>query len=128
MNNKKELKNYTVKFLKEFRPRIRPDVGVNISVYPVEGSGGVVELKLVRGMPFGHKKIEYKTASKSVNEILGHIPQKIVEGDLNNIKFQGTNISLEENRILLIKGDDECWKEENAVSDLTRVFNAFRSK
>ena len=44
-------------------------------------------------------------------------------GDVSNLKFGGTNVILEGNRIILIKGDDSpaAWTDTTSATDASRV-------
>lgn len=124
MNKKDLLKKYANKFVSELRPRLRGDVQADMVIYPANGNGAVVEVKLLRGSSRKNKAIQFAADSPTVNSVLKKIPQHFVGGNIDGVHFAGTNISLENNRILLIKGDDQHWSESDAIADLSRVFNA----
>ncbi|BCR30364.1 hypothetical protein KAM448_43270 [Aeromonas caviae] len=124
MNKKEKINKYATQLISELNPRLGSDIQVNIVIYTPKSNGGVVEVKLDRTNKKEIKKIKFDQSYSNVNNILNKIPQKFISGDLGNIKFSGTNISLEDNRILVIKGDDEHWSESDAKKDINSVFHA----
>lgn len=124
VNKKEQLKKYAVKFANELRPRLRSDVQADMVIYPASGQGAIVEVKLIRGVRRNANSVHFETEAPSVNYVLKKIPQRFVGGNIDGVQFAGTNISLEGNRILLIKGDDQHWSESDALADLSRVLGA----
>jgi len=124
MNKKDELTAYANKLFQELRPRLQKDVEADMVIYPTSGRGAVVEVKLQRGRGQAAKKMKFEEDSPTINHVLKKIPQRLIGGNIDAVQFSGTNISLEENRILLIKGDDQHWSESDAVADISRVLDA----
>ena len=64
-----------------------------------------------------------KKSSFSIGTGLKAVNQKIINGNLDNVRFGGTNIALEDNRILVIKGEDspEHWTGSAVLNDVKRV-------
>ena len=124
MNKKDKLNKYATQIISELNPRLGSGVQVNVVIYSPKSDGGVIEVKLNRTTKNNIKKIKFDQSYSDVNNILNKIPQKFVSGNLSNIKFSGTNISLEDNRILVIKGDDQHWSEFDAKNDINSVFHA----
>jgi hypothetical protein len=60
---------------------------------------------------------------QTINKALTNIQQRMFGGNLDGIKFGGTNISMEPNRIILIKGEDENpeWSDQAAQNDVKRI-------
>lgn len=69
----------------------------------------------------------YEETSATVNDTLRLIDQKLVGGNIDGIVFKGTNISLEPDRILLIKGEDDEneWSDQSARHDVERIVTPF---
>lgn len=124
MDKKEEISVYANKLLQELKPKLGKDVQADFIIYPASGRGAVVEVKLKRGGHQAPKWITFEPDAPSVNEVLKTIPQKFVGGNIDTVQFSGTNISLEENRILFIKGDDQHWAESDAIEDISRVLGA----
>lgn len=124
MNKKEQLNKYVERFVSELRPRLRNDVQPDMVIYPTSGDGAIVEVKLIRGSKKKQKSIHFEAESATVNQALKKIPQRFIGGNIDGVKFSGTNISLEGNRILLIKGDDQHWSESDAIADFSRVIEA----
>lgn len=127
MNRKELLKKYAVKFSSGLTHKLRSDVQPDLVIHPTTGTGAVVEVKLVKAHRRKAGVVTFEADAPSVNHVLKKIPQKFIAGNIDNVQFSGTNISLEGNRILLIKGDDQHWSESDAAADLSRVLGAHGS-
>lgn len=123
MKDKKTIDEYTAAFKNLLQKRLKKGIGIKCVVHPAEEAGAVLEFILV---PKGEQQlIEYKPAEETVNDVLKRVEQKLVGGDISNVTFAGTNISMEGNKIILIKGEDDLgeWDEGAARSDLNRIFH-----
>ncbi|CAG35050.1 hypothetical protein [Desulfotalea psychrophila] len=120
MKDRNIINKYIEKIQKVLKPRLRRDIGMNIIVYPAKMQGGVVEVKLESGLQDDYS---VKDTYETVNEILKVVPQRLVSGNIDGVTFGGTNISMEENRILFIKGEDTDWSEGDADKDIGKVLN-----
>ena len=126
MKDDKRMRGYAKSIVQTLRPNLRKNVDILISVSPSEAPGGVVEVQLVeqkRGGRKSPKAVEIKPVSATVNEALKAIPQNLVSGDLQAVQFRGTNISMENNRIVFIKGDNEHWSDVDAAADVNKAIN-----
>lgn len=126
MKDNEKIKGYAKSIVQTLRRNLRKNVEVVISVTPSEKPGGVVEVQLVEqklGMRKSPRAVEIKQASATVNEALELIPQNLVAGNLKNIQFSGTSISMENNRIVFIKGDNDHWSEKDAIADVNKAIN-----
>jgi hypothetical protein len=127
MKKKERITRYANKLFLELKPKLQGDVQADLVVYPAIGKhGAVVEVKLQRGSAPTSKGLKFEPPSPSVNYVLKRIPQHFFGGNIDAVQFSGTNISLEENRILVIKGDDQHWSESDAIADISRVLGAKR--
>jgi hypothetical protein len=89
-------------------------------VYPSRGSGAIIEFTVAATVPNGE---EYKPDADSVNAAFQGIKQRAIKGNLNAVHFSGTNTFVEDNRIILVKGEDgeSSWGDEVALQDAKRV-------
>ncbi|HFD31239.1 MAG TPA: hypothetical protein ENJ28_00805 [Gammaproteobacteria bacterium] len=110
----KKYANYLTKALK---PHLQKNIGLDVSVYP-SPEGGVFEIKLGKSRD---SSIILNKPESSLNEILKHVPQRLVSGNLDGVKLLGTNISMEGDRILFIKGEGADWDESDASENIGRV-------
>jgi len=90
------------------------------TIYPVDGQGAVFEF--IFNKENDHSEV-IKSISKSVGQILSVIPQRLVSGNIDGFTFGGTNIYMETNRLLLIKGENakEQWSGNAVLEDVKRV-------
>ena len=128
MKDNKRMSRYAMRIIQNLKPKLRSDVDVSITVHPAEQDGGVVEVQLIPNAKASARKrksrgIKILPVKATINDVLEVVPQRIVGGNLKGVQFQGTNISLENNRIVLIKGDNEYWTENDADSDVGKIIN-----
>ncbi|MCK4623470.1 MAG: hypothetical protein KAT62_14815 [Desulfuromonadales bacterium] len=122
MKNKKWLENYAKFFRRRLSEHLKPGIGIDCKVYPVYSQGAVLEFSLGENLS---NQDEFAEPQKSINEVLKTVTQRLVGGDISNITFSGTNISMEGNRIIIIKGEDsqEEWNGSGAKKDLDRILS-----
>lgn len=120
MNQTGKLKKYAELFESRLKQYLANGISVHTKIYPSTGEGAVYEF-ILDGNDKG--KLIMMPPLQSVGDILSIIPQKMIGGDMRNVKFKGTNLSLENNRILVIKGEDdrEQWSGSAAIADVDRV-------
>jgi hypothetical protein len=99
---------------------LKPGIGISSKIFPVKSEGAILEFSLGSG---AKNDDEYMPSEETVNVILKKIEQNLVGGNIDAIKFGGTNISMERDRILLIKGEDAPseWSDEGARKDVKRI-------
>lgn len=120
MQDKSKIDEYIAAFTSQLVRRLNAGVGIKTIVHPAETAGGVLEVLLEKGKG---GEVQYLTPARTVNEALSSVKQNLVSGDLSSITFTGTNISMQGNRIVLIKGDDNAWSKNSAATDLNRIFH-----
>lgn len=125
MRNKTWLKNYAKFFKNRLSENLKPGITITANLFPVEKEGAVIEFILGK-----EKEEEYKfmPTRSSINDVIKGISQNLVTGDISNIKFAGTNISLEGNRIIVIKGEDNSssWDGQGAKEDYVKIMGLSR--
>ena len=120
MKDIKKIERYAERIKSKLHSNVQTGVGIDISVYPAEEKGGVIEIKLNKNT---NDTFHLEDPKRSVNDVMRAIPQRLVGGDLSGVSFDGTNISMEGNRILFVKGNDNEWDVSSADTDLSRIFN-----
>lgn len=120
MQRKQRLEKYVELFKRNIASYLAPGVAVKTVIYPVEGEGAVFEFFFNKDGPSTE---EISKIRKTVGKVLSEIPQQMISGNSEGIKFGGTNLYLEGNRILVIKGEDaqEQWNGEAVIDDVKRV-------
>jgi len=120
MKDKKLLQSYVNNFRRGISSYLKPNIGLRSIVHPSEGEGAILEFELAPGI---ENDDEYTAATQSLGVALQGIEQRAFGGHLENISFKGTNVILENNRIILVKGEDLAaeWSEEAVAKDLLRV-------
>jgi len=120
MKKKPRLKKYVELFKRNISSYLSPGVSIKTVIYPVDGQGAVFEFFFNKE---GISSEEIKNPRESVGKVLSEIPQRLVGENSEGVKFGGTNLYLEGNRILLIKGEDspEHWSGSAVIEDVRRV-------
>jgi hypothetical protein len=93
---------------------------IKTTIYPVEADGAVFEF-LFNNENDTSENID--SLRPTVGRVLSEIPQRLVSGNIEGVKFGGTNLYLEGNRILIIKGEDDPsgWSGTAIMEDVQRV-------
>ena len=123
MKRSTRLKKYVELFKRNINQFLAPDVDIKTTIYPVEAEGAVFEFV------FNRSNDSTETVEKlrpTVGSVLSKIPQRLVTGNIEDIKFGGTNLYLEGDRILVIKGEDdqESWSGTAIIEDVKRVVSS----
>lgn len=120
MNKQPKLKKYTELFRRNIQKFLAPGILVQTTIYPVDQEGAVFEFLLNKD---GNATEKVESPKRSVGAVLSVIPQNIIGGQFEGVRFGGTNLLLEGNRVLVIKGEDspEHWTGSAVVSDVQRV-------
>jgi hypothetical protein len=114
------LKKYSELFKRNIAKFLTPGVSIKTVIYPVEMGGAVFEFFLNRE---GVVEEKLEPPRKSVGVVLSQIPQRMIQGNLEGVRFGGTNLYLEGNRILVVKGEDapSSWSGNAVIEDVERV-------
>ena len=120
MKKSTQLKKYVELFKKGIRRYLAAGINIKTIIYPVDAEGAVFEFL------FNHDNDSSETIDSirpTVGRVLSDIPQRMVGGNIEGVKFGGTNLYLEGNRILVIKGEDDLsgWSAKAVVEDVQRV-------
>jgi hypothetical protein len=120
MQDKKIIQGYINNFRRHLAPYLKPGIGLGCKVFPANSDGAILEFSLG---PHVKNEDQYLSTEETVNAALKNIEQRMFGGNLNAIKFGGTNISMEPNRIILIKGEDTPseWSDDGAREDVKRI-------
>lgn len=120
MKRSTRLKKYVELFKRNIRQFMAPGVEIKTTIYPVEAEGAVFEFI------FNRNNDSTETLNRTrptISSVLSEIPQRMVGGNIDGVKFGGTNLYLEGDRILVIKGEDdpESWSGNAIIEDVQRV-------
>lgn len=120
MNDPKIIQKYINNFRRHLAPYLRPSIGLACKVFPAVESGAILEFSIDSGIA---NTDEFRPFSRTVNEALSSISQRAFGGNLAGFRFGGTNVVMEDNRIILIKGEDDPnqWNDQAALTDVKRI-------
>jgi len=127
VENKALIQTYLNNIRRHLVPKLRPGIGVSSSFYPASSGGGLLEIQVG---PAKANSDVVLPAEPSIGAILMKVPQHAFGGNLSGVKFSGTNIVAEGDRLILIKGDDlpENWSDEAAARDLEMALRRGNTK
>jgi hypothetical protein len=120
MNNQKIIQEYINNFRRHLAPHLRPSIGLACKVFPAIESGAILEFSIGPGIS---NTDEFRASSQTINEALSGISQRAYGGNLGGFRFGGTNVVMEDNRIIFIKGEDDQdqWNDQAALADVKRI-------
>lgn len=120
MKQRPKLKKYVELFKRNISKFLADGVSVKANIYPVSAGGAVLEFLLNKDRDDSDS---FLAPRFTVAEVMTEIPQKMISGKLENVQFSGTNLYLEGNRIIVIKGDDfpESWQGNAVRNDVMRA-------
>lgn len=118
--NKDKIQIYLNNFRRFLSPYLVKDINFRTIIYPAD-DGAIVELKFQKTSPV---KDEFRKNEKSVTDALKRINQHAFGGNLAGFKFSGTNVIMEQGRIIIIKDNDEKqWNVNQAKKDVDKLIN-----
>jgi hypothetical protein len=94
MNKVPRLKKYAELFRRNLSRFLAPGIHVRTVIYPVEQEGAVFEFLLNKD---ADEAENVERTRMTVGAVLGSIPQRLIGGQIEGVRFGGTNISLEGN-------------------------------
>ncbi len=120
MEDKKKIQEYVNNFRRHLSIHLKPGIGLSCKIFPAGTEGAVLDFTIG---PNISNEDTFEEPKKTVNSILEVVPQRMVSGNIEAIKFRGTNATMEPNRILLIKGEDDpaLWNDQGAKNDVERI-------
>lgn len=127
MNNQKLLKKYTNSFVTSIQQNIKKGYSVSANIHPARGKGAIIEFEIKENRK---SEIEVRPTVATVNKTLSSIKQNMIVGNIEGVTFAGTNLYMEGNRIVIIKGDDDnnSWNNRAAEDDVKKVISPRGSK
>lgn len=120
MENQKKLKKYTNAFIDALSPYLKKGFQVSATIHPASGEGAVIEFEIHEGK---RSDITIVSTDPRVNDTLENIDQRMIGGNIQGVTFRGTNLYMDGQRVVIIKGEDEhtFWSNKAAGEDVGRV-------
>jgi hypothetical protein len=125
MRDYNTIQSYVNNFRRHMSPYLKPGIGLSFKIHPAQEEGAVLEVSIGQNIP---NEDHFESLTTSANAALKIVPQMMVGGNIDAIKFGGTNISMEPNRIVLIKGEDDpgLWNDQAAKNDVERIIGTHK--
>ena len=120
MNNQKQIKKYANSFISTLKSNLKSGYETSVLVHPADGKGAILEFLISKSEK---ENIAFTSSVSTINKILENIEQKFIGGNIAGVTFSGTNVYMDGNRIVIIKGDNdhESWSNSAADADVWRV-------
>jgi hypothetical protein len=114
------LQRYVNNFRRHLAPFLKPSIGLSCVVYPAASAGAVLEFTIGQDVS---NEDHFKPASSSITDALALVKQQAFGGNLRGFHFGGTNVVMEDNRIILIKGEEapSHWDDRAAKHDVQKI-------
>lgn len=123
--DRQEIQNYINNFRRLFSRFLKPDVGLQSTVYPYD-KGSVIVYELGLNL---QNKDDLRSSSREITEALKRTNLFENEKGEDKHSFKGTNILLTKNKIVVIKDDKSTeWTEEKAQLDIEKIINPSKDK
>lgn len=125
MNNQKKLKKYAQSFIQELSNHLNKGFKVNATIHPADAEGAIIEFIIHEG---NRSEINTLQSVPRINVTLERIDQRMIGGNIQGVTFRGTNLYMDGQRIVIIKGDNshDEWSNSAASSDVKRVISSKR--
>lgn len=117
--NKNQIQSYINNFRRHITPFLRPGIGITCRIYPAKSGGAVLVFQLGTGL---ENDDLYQPESSSLGNALSKIEQRAFGGHLDGISFGGTNVILEQDKLIFIKDSSSAeWSDRASEKDVLRV-------
>lgn len=121
MVNKSVVRKYVNNFRRRIARHMRPDIGMKCDVHLANIGGAILEFQVG---PEVESDDTYHNPVGTIGEALSRIEQRAFGGNLDGFMFGGTNVILEDDRIILIKDERPSeWSDSAANKDVRRVIS-----
>ena len=122
MNNHKKLKKYTESFMKSLTRYLKKGLNVSATIHPANSGGAIIEFDITEQ---ARNEIRMIDTVPSINTTLERIDQRMIGGNIQGVTFLGTNVYMDGNRIVIIKGEDghEHWSNKAVSDDINRIIS-----
>lgn len=123
MLKQSKLNKYVDLFKRNISNYLASHVTIKTVVHPVSASGAVFEFFLNQE---DDSRVIWSSVRPNIGKVLSEIPQNLISGNIESVSFKGTNLYLEGNRIVVIKGEDSAsqWSGETVSNDVQRVVSS----
>jgi hypothetical protein len=123
--DRQEIQTYINNFRRLFSRFLKPDVGIQSTVYPFD-KGSVIVYELGLNL---QNKDDLRSNSKEITEALKRTNLFENEKGDQIHSFVGTNILLIKNKIVVIKDENPNeWTEEKAQLDIEKIIQPSKDK
>ena len=125
MENQKKLKKYTNSFIDALAPNLKKGFQVSATIHPASAEGAIIEFEIHEGK---RSDITIINTVPRINDTLENIDQRMIGGNIQGVTFRGTNLYMDGQRIVIIKGEDEHnhWSYKAVIDDVAQVVSPKR--
>lgn len=125
MNNE-IVQRYINNFRRQLSIYLKPNIGIQIDIYNCSSEGGII---VIFFKPGGKSSDNHIYKYSKISDALKEMNQMFFGGDLSGLHFSGTNILMDNEKILLIKDTkpDE-WSDSRLNEDLKSIIQPPKAK
>ena len=101
---------------------LKKGLNVSATIHPANSGGAIIEFDITEK---NRNEIKIIDTVPSINVTLERIDQRMIGGNIQGVTFLGTNVYMDGNRIVIIKGEDdyEHWGNKAVVDDINRIIS-----
>jgi hypothetical protein len=124
MTDQSQVQAYINNFRRRITSFLRPGMGLRCDIFPATTGGAVLVFRIGPNVENDDK---YQSPNSSLGSALSQIEQRAFGGNLEGFTFRGTNVILEQDRIIFIKdGSINEWSDSAAKNDVQSVLATHR--
>lgn len=114
------IQRYVNEFRKHITPSLKSNIGLEIDIYNCGKEGAVL---IVFFKP-GGKSIDKEISNlNSIADVLKSINPNFISGNMSGVAFGGTNMLMQQDKIVLIKENNiNEWSNMKLKDDLKKIF------
>ncbi|SFO66318.1 hypothetical protein SAMN05428949_6031 [Chitinophaga sp. YR627] len=113
--------HYVNELRKNLTSRLKPNIGLQITIFNCGNEGAVLIVYFHEQIPSSDN---FSSQYSKISDVLSSIKQDFVSGDLSSVNFKGTNIMMDQRRIILIKDYNHTeWTTDKAQEDINKILH-----
>ncbi|SDK75017.1 hypothetical protein [Microbulbifer yueqingensis] len=119
----KELRRYGRRFISALYPYLKKNYSVEMDIYPTVSEGGVLEFNINQKSNRVRVHEPFRTLSTAISELRPNF----IQGNSDRVEFGGTNLFMDNNKVLVVKADNEpsSWNNRAAADDVRKIVASF---
>ena len=110
------IQKYINNFRKNLSGFLKPNIGIQVDIYNCNSEGSILVIEF---KPGGKSFDKNKGTYPKISDALKLIPQSFFAGNMSAFHFSGTNVMMDNNRVIMIKDANiQEWNDDKLRSDI----------